>query len=108
MFILTSDVSSTYKAQIRASAAHGFRQLYTGTCTMGSAQAARNLVEKYFSRAAAATVREVKDKTEIAALCGDFFKDPRRKQVFQIWTFDSRASPKGHGRRAVAGTQDDG
>lgn len=88
MTILTSFTSATYKAQIRSTVANGFRQIYTGTCTEGAKRAATNLVAKYFGDNAAATVRQVKDPAEIKSLVGKFFDDPKRKQIFDIWTFD--------------------
>jgi hypothetical protein len=75
MTILTSYTAATYKAQIRSSAEQGFKQLFTATCTMGERQAAQ------------AAVRPVLDKAEIAAATGTFFQDPKRKQVFNVWTF---------------------
>lgn len=87
MIILTSYTSATYKAQIRSAPETGFRQLYTGTCTAGPHQAARNLVEKNFGPAAGQSVRQLRDAEEIKRLVGKFFDDPKRKQVFDIWTF---------------------
>lgn len=91
MTILTSFTSATYKAQIRSSLEKGFKQMYSGTCTESAQRAAKNLVGKWFGEAAAGTVRMVKDPAEITALVGDFFDDPSRKQVFDIWSFDSKA-----------------
>lgn len=91
MTILTSYTSATYKAQIRSSVENGFKQIYSGTSTESGQRAAKNLVAKWFGSAAAETVRMVKDKAEINALVGDFFDDPSRKQVFDVWTFDQSA-----------------
>lgn len=87
MTILTSYASGTYKAQIRSSLENGFRQLYAGSCTMGEAAAASQTVAKYFGYDAAKSIREVKDRSEIDSLIGKFMDDPKRKQVFRIWTF---------------------
>lgn len=91
MIILTSYTSATYKAQIRSAVENGFKQIYSGSCTESSSRAAKNLVAKWFGDAAALTVRQIKDKQEILALTGDFFSDPARKQVFDVWTFDQSA-----------------
>jgi hypothetical protein len=93
MTILTSTSSGTYKAQIRSALDKGFKQLYTGTCTESEQAAARNLVRKWFGDAAAETVTQVKNATEIRELIGDFQKDPQRKQVFCVWTFNPAAKP---------------
>jgi hypothetical protein len=90
MTILTSYTAATYKAQIRSSPDRGFKQLYTATCTMGERQAAQAIVRKNFGDDAAQTVRPVTDRAEIDALTGNFFKDPKRKQVFNVWTFNSK------------------
>lgn len=87
MTILTHDISGTYKAQIRSSLENGFRQLYTGSCTSGPKHAAAHVVTKYFGDAAARSIRQVTDKHEIVSLIGNFMDNPKRKQVFQIWTF---------------------
>lgn len=91
MIVLTSYTSGTYKAQIRSSVEKGFKQLYTASCTMSEEHAAKAVVEKNFGALAAAKIQQVKDGEEILALVGDFFKDPKRKQVFNVWTFDMRA-----------------
>jgi hypothetical protein len=91
MNILTSYTANTYKAQIRSSLASGFKQLYSASCTMSEEHAAKAVVEKNFGAIAAGKVRQVKDGAEIESLVGDFFRDPKRKQVFSVWTFDMRA-----------------
>jgi hypothetical protein len=91
MVILTSYAANTYKAQIRSSLAGGFKQLYTASCTMSEEHAAKAVVEKNFGAIAAAKVQQVKDGAEIDRLVGDFFRDPQRKQVFSVWTFEMRA-----------------
>lgn len=93
MIILTSYTSGTYKAQIRSSPDKGFKQLYTATCTMGELTAARMVVKKQFGPERAETVKQLKDERSIRALTGDFFSDPQRKQVFNVWTFDQKSSP---------------
>jgi len=90
MIILTSYNAVTAKAQIRSSAASGFKQLYTGSCTSGERQAAQRIVQKWFGDDAAQTVRLVKSSTEGSALVGKFFDDPKRKQVFTVWTFEPK------------------
>lgn len=92
MTILTSQTSGTNKAQIRSDLSKGFRKLYTATSTESEASAARAVVKKWFGEAAASTVRQVKDSTEIRVLLGEFQKDPQRKQVFNVWTFDHRVT----------------
>lgn len=87
MIILISYTSATYKAQIRSSVETGFRQLYTGSCSAGPHQAAKRLVEKNFGPAAAQSVHQLKDATEIKRQVGKFFDDPKRKQVFDVYTF---------------------
>jgi hypothetical protein len=49
------------------------------------------VVAKFFGFAAAQTVRPVTDRAEIDALTGTFFKDPKRKQVFNVWTFNPQS-----------------
>jgi hypothetical protein len=90
MTILTSYTSATYKAQIRSSVATGFKQLHTGSCTAGERQAAQRIVAKWFGDDAAQTVRRVESSTEGRALVGKFFDDPKRKQVFTVWTFEPK------------------
>jgi hypothetical protein len=89
--ILTSQASGTNKAQIRQRLEAGLTPVYTLTCTESEFGAARNIVLKYYGEAAAGTVRQVTDATEIKALVGGFFDDPKRKQVFSVWTFNPRA-----------------
>lgn len=91
MIVLTSTSSGTYKAQIRSSREKGFKQIYVGTSTESERSAARNLVRKWYGDAAAETLTSVKDGTEIAMLIGDFNKDPKRKQVFEVFTFNPAA-----------------
>lgn len=91
MIVLTSTSSGTYKAQIRSSREKGFKQIYVGTSTESERSAARNLVRKWYGDAAAETLTSVKDGTEIAMLIGDFNKDPKRKQVFEVYTFNPAA-----------------
>lgn len=89
MTILTHQTSGTHKAQIRTSAARGFKQTATATSTESEASAARAVLRKAYPPGVADTLREVRDAEEIRSLCGDFFKDPKRKQVFRVWTFDA-------------------
>lgn len=91
MIVLTSYTAATYKAQIRSSLAKGFKALYSATCTMGEEQAAKAVVAKWFSAAAADSLRIMKDPAEIEAAVGDFFRDPQRKQVFTLWSFNPSA-----------------
>lgn len=91
MIVLTSHTAATYKAQIRSSLEKGFKPLYSATCTMGEEQAARAVVAKWFSAAAADSVALMKDPAEIEAAVGDFFRDPQRKQVFTLWSFNPSA-----------------
>lgn len=91
MIILTHQTSGTHKAQIRTSAASGFKHTFTATCTESDAGAARAVLRKAYPPKVAETLREVRDATEIRELCGDFFKDPKRKQVFTVWTFNPNA-----------------
>jgi hypothetical protein len=87
MIILTSSASGTHKAQIRSSPERGFKQLYTATSTESERSAARRVVEKTFGPAAAQSVRQVKESDHIRQATGNFFNDPKRKQVFNVWTF---------------------
>lgn len=91
MIILTHQTSGTHKAQIRTSAASGFKQIVTATCTEGERGAALAALRKAYPPKVVETLREVRDATEIRKLCGDFFKDPKRKQVFTVWTFNPNA-----------------
>lgn len=91
MTILTSYTSACYKAQIRSSPYFGFQQLYTATCTESERGAASAVVAKNFGFAAAKTVRQVTDAAEIKQLCGDYFRSPQIKQVFNVWTFNPKA-----------------
>lgn len=91
MIILTSYTAATYKAQIRSSVEKGFKVLYTATCTSGEEQAAKSVVAKWFSKAAADSVCELKDQSEINAAVGTFFQDPKRKQIFSVWSFNAAA-----------------
>lgn len=91
MIILTISTSACYKAQIRSSPERGFKQLYTATCTESELCAAKTVVRKNFCHAAAESVRLLKDADEIKQHLGDFFADPRRKQVFNVWTFNPQA-----------------
>jgi hypothetical protein len=91
MIILTSETAGTYKAQIRSDLATGFKQLYTATSTSSELFAARAVVRKWFSEAAADSVQRVKDGDEIKRLTGDFFQDAKRKQVFEVYSFDPKA-----------------
>lgn len=86
MFITTSQTSGTHKAAVRSSADH--RVLYTATCTESDASAARAVVRKYWTEAAAQTVRQLTDPDEINRTIGDFQRSPQRKQVFLIWAFN--------------------
>ena len=87
MIILVSNTFDTYKSQIRSSVENGFRQLYTASCTAGPHAAAKRVVEKNFGSAAAQSVRQTKDAELIRELTGDFFNDPKRKQIFDVFTF---------------------
>lgn len=91
MVILTSSTFDSFKAAIHSSPENGCRPLYRASCTSGPEHAAKAVVRKNFGDAAAETVRQVTDKREIYALTGDHFKDPKRKQVFDVWTFDQKA-----------------
>lgn len=94
MIILTSTASGTYKAQIRSDLSKGFKQLYTATSTESEFAAARSVVRKWFGESAVLSIQHIKDGSEINALVGDFFKDPNRKQVFEVYTFDSQVKPR--------------
>lgn len=89
MFITTSYASNTHKASVRSSATHAV--LYTATCTASEEGAARAVVSKYWTDAAARTVREMTDADEINRTIGDFNHSPQRKQVFRLWTFNPAA-----------------
>jgi hypothetical protein len=91
MFILTSYTSATYKAQIRSSPASGCKQTATASSTESEKSAARAVLAKAYPPKAAETLRLVTDAAEIRELCGDFFKDSKRKQVFNVWTFNPNA-----------------
>ena len=91
MTILTAQTAGTNKAQIRTSAESGFKQTATATSTESEASAARAVLRKTYPPKVAETLRQVKDAAEIKSLCGDFFKDPKRKQVFNVWTFNPNA-----------------
>ena len=90
MTILTSYSASTFKAQIRSSLQNGFKAIYTATSTSSEAFAAQAVVRKYYGEKAASTVRQVTDKDRILELVGDFFRDPKRKQVFNVYEFQIR------------------
>ena len=89
MFITTSQTAGTYKASVRGGAKHAV--LYTATCTESDAAAARAVVRKFWTEAAANSVRELTGPTEIKAIVGDFMASPHRKQVFLIWGFNPAA-----------------
>lgn len=88
---LTSSTGYTNKARLHSSPTTGFTLLFTATCTESERGAACAVVAKSFGYDAALTLRQVKDATEIKTLVGDFFLSPKRKQVFNVWTFDQRA-----------------
>jgi hypothetical protein len=87
MVILTSQTAGTNKAQIRTSAETGFKQTFTATNTESEHSAAKAVLRKAYPPSVAESLRQVKDASEIKALCGNFFNDPKRKQVFNVWTF---------------------
>lgn len=89
MFITTSYTSATHKAAVRSSATH--KVLYTATSTESEESAARTVVAKNWTDAAAKTVRELKDPKEIQQLVGNIMSNPQRKQVFRLWTFNPNA-----------------
>jgi hypothetical protein len=89
MFITTSYTSATHKAAVRSSATH--KVLYTATSTESEESAARAVVTKNWTSAAAKTVRELNDPREINDLIGDFMRSPQRKQIFRLWTFNPSA-----------------
>jgi hypothetical protein len=89
MFITTSYTSATHKAAVRSSATHAV--LYTATSTESEESAARAVVSKHWTDAAARSVRELTDPEEINRAIGDFMKSPQRKQVFRLWTFNPAA-----------------
>lgn len=91
MVILISQTFDSFKAAIHSEPETGCRPLYRASCTSGPEHAAKAVVRKYFGDAAAETVRQVKDAAEIAALTGDYFANPKRKQVFDVWAFNPRA-----------------
>jgi hypothetical protein len=90
MFITTSYIANgTNKAAVRSSATHAV--LYTASSTESEQSAARTVVQKYWTPAAAQTVREMTDPAEINSKIGDFNRSPQRKQVFRLWTFNPAA-----------------
>lgn len=89
MFITTSQTAGTHKAAVRSSADH--RVLYTASCTAGDESAARAVIRKNWTPAAAATVREMTDPEEITLKIGDFMRSPQRKNIFRLWTFNPAA-----------------
>ena len=89
MFITTSKSGLSYKASVRSSADHSV--LYTATSTESEQSAARAVVRKFWTVAAANTVREMTDPEEIRLKIGDFQKSAQRKQVFTLWTFNPAA-----------------
>lgn len=91
MFILTSSTTGTYKARIHSSTLPGYPCLYTATCTESELCAAKSVVRKNYGNGPAESVRQVKDATEILQLSGDFFNDAKRRQVFNVWTFNPQA-----------------
>jgi hypothetical protein len=91
MFILTSQTFDTNKATIHSAPESGCRVLYRATCTSGELYAARAVVRKYFGDAAAESVRLVTSQEEIRSLTGNYFDNPRRKQVFGVYAFNPRA-----------------
>lgn len=91
MIILVSNTFATYKAQIRSSRSAGFKVLYSASCTSGADHAARAVVRKWYGEAAAETVAALKDPAAIREHIGDFNSDPKRKQVFEYFTFDDKA-----------------
>lgn len=88
MTILTSETARLYKAAIHSDLLTGFKKIYTASSKNGEEEAAVLVVRKNFGDRAATTVREVRDASEIAERVGRFFKDPKRKQVFRVWSFD--------------------
>jgi hypothetical protein len=87
MIVLTHYTAATYRAQIRSSAASGFRQLYTGSCTMGEEAAAQAIVRKCYGEAAVATIRQIKDPAEIKQLTGDWTTRTKPSQAYRFWEF---------------------
>lgn len=95
MFILTHQTSGTFKAQIRTSPATGCKQTVTASSTESEASAARAALAKAYPPQVAQTLREVRNPTEISELCGNFFRDPKRKQVFTVWAFNPNEQRNG-------------
>ena len=91
MFIVTSSTTGTHKARIHSSTIKGYPCLYTATCTESELCAAKSVVRKNFGNGPAESVRQVTCSDEIRQLCGDFFNDAKRRQVFNVWTFNPHA-----------------
>jgi hypothetical protein len=91
MIILTSSTKATNKAQIRSMPATGFKKLYTASCPKSELCAAKSVVRKWFGNAPAESVSQLTDADQIRQLTGDFFNDAKRKQVFNVWTFNPKA-----------------
>lgn len=90
MTILVSQTRRCWKAQIRTCVQTGFKPVYHATSTQSEEAAARAVVRRWFSERHADTVREVRDPDEIRSLIGSFNDNPRRRQLFGVWTFNHR------------------
>mgnify|MGYP000962019337 CR=1 FL=1 len=87
--VLVYPSSGTYRASVRAAKGPA----YTATCTMGEAEAARAVVEKYWGKAAAKTVREIRDARELEELGITAERRARRAQ-FYPFVFDETMKAK--------------
>jgi len=88
--ILTRYTANTNQAQIRSAAG---KVKFRGSCTESQEAAARNLVEKYYSAAAAETVREIKDPATITSLGVDDYL-AHSKTLHSVYAFDPKAKPR--------------
>jgi hypothetical protein len=95
--ILTSTSPKSTKATIHGPIELGFKRKFQRTSGVTSRDlsieesTARDLITKFYTPAAAASLRQITDPQEIRELVGDHFQDPQRKQLFNVWTFNPRA-----------------
>lgn len=95
--VLTSTSGKSTKATIHGPLELGFKPKFKRTSGSTARDfsieesTARDLIREWYTEAAAESLRRIDDPAEVAALTGDHFKDPQRKQIFTTWTFNPQA-----------------
>ena len=89
MIIITQQSGGTNTAQIRTPKNRGFKILYKASSTESEGAAARAVVRKWFTEAAAATVTRVPNEQ----IADHVPSDPKRRRCnpVAVWTFNPQA-----------------